>query len=233
MTDDQPPTSVAARRGTPPERPSGPGTPVRRPDPVGADLEPTAGRPTVERIHRVDRALRDRLLQIWTDVSNAGGWVGFVPPVTTGDVAPALDAALVRVHRGDDWLVVVRSGRRDAAATSGVAGFAFVAENDRLLSEHWRWVLRVQVHPEHQGEGLGVVLLDGIGRMADEFGLEMLYLTVRGGEGLEAFYARAGYREVARMPRAIRVAPGDDRDQVVLMHELRRPDDPAVGAGAA
>ncbi|MGE4426428.1 MAG: N-acetyltransferase family protein [Solirubrobacteraceae bacterium] len=227
MDDDTttPDPSVAARRGTPPERPSGPGEPITGTAPVGADLDPSAGRPSVERIRRVDRALYARLLQIWTDVSNAGGWVGFVPPVTAGDVAPVLDDVLARVQRGRDWLVVVRSGRRDVAATSGIAGFAFVAENDRLLSEHWRWVLRVQVHPDHQGEGLGVVLLDGIGRMAQDAGLEMLYLTVRGGEGLEAFYARAGYREVARMPRAIRVAPGDDRDQVVLMHEVEKPDD--------
>jgi GNAT superfamily N-acetyltransferase len=81
-------------------------------------------------------------------------------------------------------------------------------------------VLRVQVHPDHQGHQLGLVLLEGIAEMAREAGIEMLHLTVRGGEGLEQFYARAGYREVARIPRAIRVAPGDDRDQVVLVHQL-------------
>ncbi|WP_211656540.1 GNAT family N-acetyltransferase [Patulibacter medicamentivorans] len=170
----------------------------------------------VERLTRVDPALRARLLRIWVDVSNAGGWVGFVPPVDEHDVAPALDAALRRVHEGRDWLVVVT----EPIGGGEVAGFAFVADNDRLLSEHWRWVLRVQVHPDHQGHQLGLVLLEGIAEMAREAGLEMLHLTVRGGEGLEQFYARAGYREVARIPRAIRVAPGDDRDQVVLVHQL-------------
>lgn len=177
----------------------------------------------------VGAALRARLLRIWTDVSNAGGWVGFVPPVTEADVAPALDAALVRVHEDRDWLVVVRAPTRpgvppadDGALVgwSDVAGFAFVAANDRLLSEHWRWVLRVQVHPDHQGSGLGAVLLDGVGDMAEDEGLEMLHLTVRGGEGLESFYARAGYHEVARIPGTIRVAPGDDRDQVILVRRL-------------
>jgi GNAT superfamily N-acetyltransferase len=179
----------------------------------------------VERVAPVDAALRARLLRIWTDVSNAGGWVGFVPPVSDEDVAPALDAALRRVHEGRDWLVVVRAaaapdGGPPPAWPDDVAGFAFVATNDRLLSEHWRWVLRVQVHPEFQGARLGAVLLDGIGDIAEDAGLEMLHLTVRGGEGLESFYARAGYHEVARIPGAIRVAPGDDRDQVVLVCHL-------------
>ncbi|WP_245604252.1 GNAT family N-acetyltransferase [Patulibacter minatonensis] len=183
----------------------------------------------VERVSAVDPHLYARLLRIWTDVSNAGGWVGFIPPVVPADVEPALDAALRRVHDGRDWLVVVRvSPDPDVALGSDgapggwrdVAGFAIVAANDRLLSEHWRWVLRVQVHPEHQGSGLGAVLLDGLGDMAEDAGLEMLHLTVRGGEGLESFYARAGYHEVARIPGAIRVAPGDDRDQVVLVCRL-------------
>lgn len=193
--------------------------------PSDAAVRPAFGGARVERIAPVDAALRARLLRIWTDVSNAGGWVGFVPPVAEEDVAPALDAALRRVHEGRDWLVVVRAaaapgGGPPPAWPEDVAGFAFVATNDRLLSEHWRWVLRVQVHPDHQGARLGAVLLDGIGDMAEDAGLEMLHLTVRGGEGLESFYGRAGYHEVARIPGAIRVAPGDDRDQVVLVCRL-------------
>ncbi|MDX8150583.1 GNAT family N-acetyltransferase [Patulibacter brassicae] len=185
------------------------------------DRSRAVGGTRVERIGRVDAALRARLLRIWVDVSNAGGWVGFVPPVGAQDVAPALDGALRRVAAGRDWLVVVRDPAGAGAGTAGdVAGFAFVADNDRLLSGHWRWVLRVQIHPDHQGRQLGLLLLDGIAEMARDEGLEMLHLTVRGGEGLEQFYARAGYREVARIPRAIRVADGDDRDQVVLVHEL-------------
>lgn len=192
-------------------------------------VRPAFGGARVERVRAVDAALRARLLRIWTDVSNAGGWVGFVPPVVEDDVEPALQAALDRVHHGRDWLVVVRASAEpgrpldDDGARRGwsdVAGFAFVAANDRLLSEHWRWVLRVQVHPDHQGSGLGAVLLDGLGDIAQDAGLEMLHLTVRGGEGLESFYARAGYHEVARIPGAIRVAPGDDRDQVVLVCRL-------------
>lgn len=33
--------------------------------------------------------LPDQLLTLWTDVTNAGGAVGFVPPVTAVDIRPA------------------------------------------------------------------------------------------------------------------------------------------------
>jgi hypothetical protein len=39
---------------------------------------------------------------------------------------------------------------------------------------------------------------------------------VRGGTGREAFYQRLGYREVGRLPGALRVDAGDDRDEIVL-----------------
>src|SRR3954447_15045363 len=38
----------------------------------------------------VTPALRDGVLDLWTDVSNAGGAVGFVPPVTREAVRPEL-----------------------------------------------------------------------------------------------------------------------------------------------
>jgi len=51
-------------------------------------------------------------------------------------------------------------------------------------------------------------------------GLEHLQLTVRGGTGLESFYERFGYVVVGRHPGAVRVAPGDDRDEVMMVARL-------------
>jgi hypothetical protein len=53
-------------------------------------------------------------------------------------------------------------------------------------------------------------------RLAPTLGFEALHLTVRGGLGLEEFYKRLGYREIGRLPGALRVAPGDDRDEVLM-----------------
>ncbi len=50
-----------------------------------------------------------------------------------------------------------------------------------------------------------------------EMGLEQLHLAARGGMGLEHFYARLGWREIGRWPGALRLAPGDDRDEILMV----------------
>jgi GNAT superfamily N-acetyltransferase len=161
----------------------------------------------------VDPELRAALLTCWTDVSNAGGAVGFVPPVTEDDVAPALDALLTRVAQGRERVVVLR-------ADGELAGWAVLSLSVSPLRRHWATVLRVQVHPARQGQGLGRALMTGVHDAARGLGLEMLHLTVRGGYGLEGFYAGLGYEEFGRMPGAIRVGPGDDREEVHLFVRL-------------
>jgi GNAT superfamily N-acetyltransferase len=168
----------------------------------------------------VDPALRNALLTCWTDVTNAGGAVGFVPPVTETQVAPFLDALLDRVAQGRERLVVLR-------VDGELAGWAVLSLSVSPLRRHWATVLRVQVHPALQGRGLGRALLGGVHDVARDCGLEMLHLTVRGGYGLERFYAGLGYREFGRMPGAIRLAPGDDREEVHLVVRLQDPPQPA------
>ncbi|WP_075012638.1 GNAT family N-acetyltransferase [Geodermatophilus obscurus] len=163
----------------------------------------------VTAVSDVGPQLRRALLACWTEVSNAGGAVGFVPPVTEDDVEPVLDALLGRVAQGREQLVVVKVGGE-------LAGWAVLSLSVSPLRRHWATVLRVQVHPARQGQGLGRVLMTGVHDAARALGLEMLHLTVRGGYGLEGFYAGLGYREFGRMPGAIRLGPGDDREEVHL-----------------
>lgn len=51
----------------------------------------------------------------------------------------------------------------------------------------------------------------------DELKLEQLHLAARGGEGLEDFYERLGWRETGRWPGALRLAPDDTRDEVLML----------------
>jgi GNAT superfamily N-acetyltransferase len=161
----------------------------------------------------VDADLRAALLDLWTEVTNAGGAVGFVAPVTADVVAPVLDTLVERVHAGQQTLCLLR-------VDGEVAGFAVLSTSTSPLRSHWATVLRVQVHPDRQGEGLGRVLMQGVHAIARAGGLEFLHLTVRGGYGLEGFYERLGYEVFGRMRGAIRVAPGDDRDEVHLTCRL-------------
>jgi GNAT superfamily N-acetyltransferase len=176
-------------------------------------MHPAMPAATVTAVEDVDPELRERLLACWTDVSNAGGAVGFVPPVTVEEVAPALDALLGRVAQGRERVIVLR-------VDDEVAGWAVLSLSVSPLRRHWATVLRVQVHPSRQGQGLGRVLMAGVHDIARQRGLEFLHLTARGGTGLERFYKGLGYTEFGRMPGAIRVAPGDDREEIHLTCRL-------------
>ncbi len=161
----------------------------------------------------VDDALRAQLLACWVDVTNAGGAVGFVAPVTDADVAPVLDRLLEGVVSGRDVLCLLTE---DGAT----AGFAALVGSTSPLRRHWATVLRVQVHPSRQGTGLGRALMEGVHRIATERGWEFLSLSARGGTGVDGFYRGLGYTEVGRLPGAVRVAPGDDREEILLARRL-------------
>ena len=66
----------------------------------------------------------------------------------------------------------------------------------------------------------GRLLLEGLHRTAAGLGLEQLMLTTRGGTGVESFYERFGCTIVGRHPGAIRLASGDDRDELILIFRL-------------
>ena len=161
----------------------------------------------------VDAVLRKELLACWTDVSNAGGAVGFVPPVTPDEVEPLLDRLLDGVASGRDVLALL-------TVDGATAGFASLVGSASPLRLHWGTVLRVQVHPSLQGEGYGRVLMAGVHDIARSRGWEFIHLTARGGTGVDAFYRDLGYVEHGRLPGAIRVAPGDDRDEIIMSRRL-------------
>lgn len=160
-----------------------------------------------------DPALYADLLDMWVAVIDAGGAVGFTAPADREAVARTLRGQLKRVREGRDALGVLRHDGR-------AVGMAFLVESGSPLRRHWRTVLRLMVHPELQGSGAGRLLLEGLHGVARDLGLEQLLLSVRGGTGTEGFYKRFGYVEIGRHPAAIRLAPDDDRDEIVMLLTL-------------
>ncbi|THA29923.1 N-acetyltransferase [Streptomyces sp. A1277] len=164
---------------------------------------------------KFDRSVRDGIAALWADVSNAGGAVGFVPPVTVEDVRPELLKHLVAIEEGRTRLLVGHDEDGTIAAT------AFLARNTHRLMTHWLWAYTVMVHPRHQGRGYGRDLMAAAADAARATeGIEAIRLTCRGGTGADRFYAACGYKEVGRVPGAIRVAEGDDRDDIIMLLPL-------------
>ncbi|MCG6499577.1 GNAT family N-acetyltransferase [Kitasatospora sp. A2-31] len=165
----------------------------------------------------LDAELRQDLVRLWTDATNAGGAVGFVAPVTEDEVWVTAEKQFAAVApSGPDRLLVAHE-----AETGRPAGMLFFESMRFAPMDHWRLISRVMVHPELQGRGYGAELMAEAERLARGWGLAGLRLYVRGGLGLEQFYGRCGYVEVGRAPGTIRVAPGDDRDDVTMWLDLR------------
>jgi GNAT superfamily N-acetyltransferase len=173
-------------------------------------------------------ALREQLIACWTDVSNAGGAVGFVPPVTMDDVSPVAVKALGGVAAGRDRLIVGRAsgpGSRVGAETGSeeadrLAAVAFITDDQFQLTEHWRTVKRVMVHPDFQGLGMGARLMAEVERVGREMGLEQLVLDCRGGTGNDEFYKKCGYEEYGRMRAGLKLSADDYRDRIMMALEL-------------
>lgn len=143
----------------------------------------------------------DALVAHWVEVTQAGGAVGFVAPVTAADVRPVAAAELARVADGHDDLVAVVD---DAGRPRGF-GFLVVGTG---VHRHLGTVARLQRHPSGRGGGVGARVLAGVEAAARERGLDRLVLTVRGGTGREAYYAAHGFRVDGRLPGRLDIGGG-------------------------
>ncbi|WBB62498.1 GNAT family N-acetyltransferase [Streptomyces sp. WMMC500] len=175
---------------------------------------PTAVTAQISRAEDVTAALRRELTACWAAVVNAGGAVVpmdcGLPPVTEAALRPAAE----RITRG---LSPDRSRLLLATVDDALAGWLLLRRQRHPMVAHCGVVNHVQTHVRFRGLGVGAALMRRARVVArDDMGLERLQLTVRSGLGLEEFYRKAGWTEVGRWPGALRVAPGDDRDEILM-----------------
>jgi GNAT superfamily N-acetyltransferase len=162
----------------------------------------------------VDLPLLDQIVGCWWEVANAGGAVGFpFPPVARSAVEVAAGRMVASLNPSSQMLLV--------AVDEGVLdGWLLLERNENPLTAHWARISRVQTTLAARGRGIGHAMMDEVVRMATELSLEQLHLELRAGQGLEGFYEFCGWSEVGRWPSALRLRPGDDRDEVLMMRRL-------------
>ena len=160
---------------------------------------------------QVSAGLRQELIDCWITVSNAGGAVGFpFLPVDTAIVSPVADELIASLSPNRRLLVAVAGGV--------LAGWVHLQRHPNPVIAHWGSVSHLQTLPAFRGQGIGGALMTHARHVARrEMCLEQLHLAARGGMGLEHFYARLGWREIGRWPGALRLAPGDDRDEILMV----------------
>jgi RimJ/RimL family protein N-acetyltransferase/GNAT superfamily N-acetyltransferase len=161
-------------------------------------------------------ALRDVVLDLWVRVNDAGGSVGFLPGAPRDDVAAALDRHLDDVRAGRALLCTLSepSGTvRGVGLWEHALGFPY---------EHVAGLKRLMVEPGLHGRNLGRILLAGMVGIArrELVHVELLRLDYRDGLGLGRFYGRAGWGEVGRVPRGLKLTETDYRDDVAMARRV-------------
>ncbi len=170
--------------------------------------------PYVRVADRIPARAREAMLRMWVEVNDAGGAVGFVPGASEEEVARVLDGYAAKLAEGGAACVALNSPLGD------LLGFGFVVQPAGATVAHTGTLERIMTDPTRRGTNHGALLLAGLHRAARERGIELVTLDYRGGTGLGEFYTRYGYREVGRVPGGVRVAPGDDRDGVIMARAL-------------
>lgn len=184
------------------------------PPEFGESVIARAPRVEVVRQEGFDPELREAVLDLWCATNDAGGAVGFLPGAARADVARALAKHEAQLRDGETTAVLLR------APSSQLVGLGFWTRPDNPLLHHRRHAYRVMTDPDRRGRNLGRLLMAGMHRVAREDGVEIGELGVRGGYGTEEFYGRLGWWECGRVPGGIRVAPGDDRDDIAMMRRF-------------
>ena len=172
--------------------------------------------PSVSGPHLVDDlhpGLLDEVTDLWHRVTLAGGGVGFVPSDPVAVIRSVAEQVVADVRARKAHLLTIE--RADA-----LVGFTVLVPGSRPVRRHTGEVTWLMVDPGLQGGGWGRRLLDAAVRHAKGLGLERLELSLRGGDGLEQFYGKCGWAEVGRWPGAVRLAEGDERDDVWLTREV-------------
>lgn len=170
---------------------------------------------------QVSAGLRQDIIACWVMVSNAGGAAGFpFPPADAGIVAPVADDLTAGLSPDRSRLIVARAG-------DVLSGWVHLQRHPHQVVAHWGTISHLQTLPAFRGQAVGSALMRSARQIArQEIGLEQLHLAARGGIGLERFHARLGWRETGRWPGALRLAPGDDRDEVLMILAPLGPDQP-------
>lgn len=158
--------------------------------------------------------MRRELAAFWAAVVNGGGAVipadCPLPPLSSTHTEAAMDRIAGELAPEQCRLVM-------ATVDGTLAGWLLVRREAHPLEAHCGTVNHVQTHARFRGSGVGAALMHRVHRIArEDMGLERLRLTVRSGLGLEVFYGKSGWTEVGRWPGALRLAPGDDRDEILM-----------------
>jgi acetyltransferase len=172
--------------------------------------------PLIERLN-ANQALEilPELVALLQDVVNAGGTIGFMPPVSNEE-AHAYWQDVIQALSGPLRVLVVA---RDGEAVLGSVQLELCGRSNGL---HRAEVMKVMVHSQHRKKGIGAQLMQAIETQAKLEGRSTLVLDTREGDDGVRLYGREGYVAAGVIPEFARSADGS-LHATVFMYKLLIP----------
>ena len=171
----------------------------------------------IERFN-ADQALEilSDLVVLLQDVVNAGGTIGFMPPISNEE-ASTYWQDVIQTLRGPLRVLVVAC---DGEAVIGSVQLDLCGRSNGL---HRAEVMKVMVHSKHRKKGIGAQLMRAIETQAKLEGRSTLVLDTREGDDGVRLYERQGYEVAGVIPEYARSADGNLHATVYMYKLLGEP----------
>lgn len=133
------------------------------------------------------------LADLLTDTVHGGASIGFLAPLDRAEAVAWWKERAAAVGTGALAVWVARAGNR----VTGTVGLAFPG---RPNGRHRAELVKLMVHRDVRGQGLGRRLLSTAERAAAEAGITLLHLDTETGSPAESLYTAAGWTRIGAIP---------------------------------
>ncbi|MGW0823481.1 N-acetyltransferase family protein [Streptomyces sp. NPDC002845] len=138
-------------------------------------------------------ARADELADLLTDTVHGGASIGFLAPLDHAAAVAWWKGRAAAVSAGELAVWVARDGDR-------VLGTVSLAFPDKPNSRHRAELVKLMVHRDGRGQGLGRTLLTTAERAAADVGVTLLHLDTETDSPAESLYRSAGWTWVGMIP---------------------------------
>jgi ribosomal protein S18 acetylase RimI-like enzyme len=154
-------------------------------------------------------AFEGSLVELLVDAVDSGASIGFLPPLPVDEALAYWRSVFDAMRSGGRILIVAgRAGR--------VMGSVQLGLEERANGRHRAEVMKLMVHRNARGCGIGRALMEYAHSVAREAGRSLLVLDTRLGDAAEQLYYKLGYAKAGVIPGYARSASGSLDDTVIL-----------------
>ncbi|MFF4359383.1 GNAT family N-acetyltransferase [Streptomyces sp. NPDC001604] len=148
-------------------------------------------------VHRLDRdelhARVDALADLLVDTVDGGASIGFLAPLDRADALAWWKERAAAVAAGQLAVWAAHNGER-------VVGTVSLAFPDKPNSRHRAELVKLMVHRDARGQGLGRTLLTTVEEEAAAAGITLLHLDTETDSLAEHLYRAAGWTRIGAIP---------------------------------